>query len=225
MKVEIWSDIVCPFCYIGKRRFENALEEFSGKSDVTVQWRSFQLSPDTKYLPGKTIHEVLAEKKGWTTEEARRMNEQVSAIAANEGLNYQFDKTIPANTFNAHRLTHLAAKYNLQQQAEEKLFAAYFTEGKNLEDKHTLAKLGSEIGLDENEVSDMLSGDAFTEEVETDSYEAQQIGVRGVPFFVIDRKFAVSGAQPKEVFLKALETAKKRLGKRKFSCCCFKRGK
>jgi predicted DsbA family dithiol-disulfide isomerase len=208
MKVEIWSDIACPFCYIGKRKFEAALEQFAHKDSVQVEWRSFQLDPDTQHVPGQSIYEVLAEKKGWTPEQAQNISKQVTGMAAEAGLNYNMDQTVPANTFDAHRLTHLAQKHGLQDAAEERLFQAYFMEGKNIQDPETLVQLGKEIGLREEAVRHMLAGDDHAYDVRMEGYEAQQIGVRGVPFFVIDRKYAVSGAQPSEVFLQALQTAR-----------------
>jgi len=207
MKVEVWSDIICPFCYIGKRKFEQALEKFPGKDKVRVEWKSFLLDPHMKGEQGKNIHETLAEKKGWTKEYAQRMNEHVAEMAKQVGLNFQFDKVKPANTFTAHRLTHLAAKYGLQDQLEEKLFHAYFTDGTDIGNTEALVELAIEAGLKEQEVREVLSSDEFTDNVKANAYEAQQIGVRGVPFFVLDRKYAVSGAQPEEVFLSALETA------------------
>ena len=207
MKVEIWSDIMCPFCYIGKRKFEKALENFEGKENVQVEWKSFLLDPNLKSENGKNIHEVLAEKKGWTKEYAQRMNNQVAGMAKEVGLNYQFDKVVPANTYTAHRLTHLAAKHGLQDQMEEKLFHAYFTDGTDIGNIEALVELAVEVGLNEQEVREVLVSDEFAEDVKSDAYEGEQIGVRGVPFFVLDRKYAVSGAQPPEVFLKALDTA------------------
>jgi len=207
MKIEIWSDIICPFCYIGKRKFESALEQFANKSDVQIEWRSFQLNPLFQTDKSKNIYQYLAERKGWTLEYSRNIHAHMAKTAKEVGLHYDFDKAIPANTFNAHRVSHLAAKYNLQEQAEERLFSAYFTEGKNIDDHETLVLLGIEIGLPEEEVRNMLSSDAHANEVKTDEDEAQQIGVRGVPFFVFDRKYAISGAQPVEVFLKALQKA------------------
>ena len=207
MKVEIWSDIACPFCYIGKRRFEKALEGFAHKDTVQVEWKSFQLDPEMKQVPGQNIYESLAEKKGWTPEQAKGLSAQVVAMAAEEGLDYNMDATVPANTLNAHRLTHLAAQLGLQDAAEERLFQAYFMEGKNIQDTETLVQLVTDIGLEEAAVRDLLAGGAFTYEVRQDIAEAQQIGVRGVPFFVIDRKYAISGAQPVELFQQALQTA------------------
>src|ERR1700730_1197495 len=207
MKVEIWLDVLCPFCYIGKRKFENALEQFANKENVQVEWRSFQLDPNLQYVHGKSIDQVLADKKGLSRDQAKQMNAQVTRMAKEVGLDYKFDHAKPANTFDAHRLSHLAAKYKLQEEVEEKLFLAYFTEGKNIGDKETLIQLGIEIGLPEAEVRKTIESDAYANEVKIDAHEAQEIGVRGVPFFVIDRKYAVSGAQSSEVFTAALETA------------------
>jgi predicted DsbA family dithiol-disulfide isomerase len=204
MKVEIWSDIMCPFCYIGKRKFENALQQFAQKDQVEVVWHSYLLDPEMQHVPGKSVHEVLGEKKGWSPQQARQMNDQVTAMAREVGLAYNLDQAVPANTFSAHRLTHLAKKHGLQQEAEERLFSAYFIEGKNIQDTDTLVQLGLETGLPEAELRQVLASDAFAEAVRQDLYEARQIGVRGVPFFVLNQKYAVSGAQPSEVFLQAL---------------------
>lgn len=170
LKVEIWSDVVCPFCYIGKRRFEDALAQFAGKNNVDVQWKSFLLDPSTKTEPGRDIHEVLAEKKGWTMEYAKRMNQHVSEMANEVGLNYQFENVIPANSFDAHCLIQLAAKYDLQDKAEEILFKAYFIDGKNIADKNTLLELGTDIGLNKTEVESMLESGAFAHDVKADAY-------------------------------------------------------
>ena len=207
MKVEIWSDVMCPFCYIGKRHFEKALEEFSGKDNVEVVWKSFQLSPDAQRTPGKDIHDYLAERKGQTREWAKQMNDNVTAMAAKAGLRYDFDKAIVANSFDAHRFSHLAAKHGKQDAAEEQLFAGYFTEGKDISDHETLVAMGKAIGLDEQELRSMLNSDQYAEEVKRDIQEAEMLGARGVPFFVFDRKYGVSGAQPPETFLQVLEKA------------------
>jgi predicted DsbA family dithiol-disulfide isomerase len=205
MKVEIWSDIVCPFCYIGKRNFENALNKFSAKEEVEVVWRSFQLDPSLKAQPGKSLHEYLAERKGFTLDHAKQMSDHVTRVAAQAGLTYHLDRAVLANTLDAHRLIHLANKYGLQDEAEERLFLAYFTEGKDLGDFQTLVQLGTEIGLQEEEVKTVLQSNAYAKEVNEDQYQAQQVGARGVPFFVFNNKYAVSGAQPDEVFSKALQ--------------------
>jgi predicted DsbA family dithiol-disulfide isomerase len=204
MKVEIWSDVVCPFCYIGKRKFENALKNFSNKEDVEVVWKSFQLDPTTQSDPNKSVAQSLAEKKGWTLEQVKQVNAQVSQSAKEVGLEYHLDKAIVANTLDAHRLIHLAAQHQLQDEAEERLFKAYFTEGKDIGKKDTLVTLGVEIGLIAEEVQKVLENNQYALEVQQDQYEAQQVGVRGVPFFVFNNKYAVSGAQPSEVFSEVL---------------------
>ncbi|MFL9838214.1 DsbA family oxidoreductase [Flavobacterium sp. ST-75] len=207
MKIEIWSDIMCPFCYIGKRRFEEALATFEGKNDVEIEWKSFLLSPELKTDPTKNIHEYLAEHKNISLEEAKGMNDYVTNMAAQAGLTYNFDKAIPANSFNAHRFLHFAKKYGKQNEAEERLFKAYFTEGKNIDDAQTLLLLSIEMGLDANKLADAMNNGEFTNDVIADINEAQQLGVRGVPFFVFNRKYAVSGAQESEAFTQTLEKA------------------
>jgi predicted DsbA family dithiol-disulfide isomerase len=205
MKVEIWSDVMCPFCYIGKRKFEHALREFGGEEEVEVEWKSFQLNPSMKTSPGKNINQYLAEIKGWTIEQAKEMNARVAAMAKEEGLDYDFDRAIVANSFDAHRLIQYAKRNDKGDLAEESLFKAYFIDGKNTADHETLLGLGKEIGLDETELKKVLSGNDFTDEVRADVEEANEIGVRGVPFFVFNRKYAVSGAQPSEIFLKTMQ--------------------
>ncbi|MDD8018479.1 MAG: DsbA family oxidoreductase [Bacteroidota bacterium] len=204
MKVEIWSDVMCPFCYIGKRKFETALEQFPQKNNVEIEWKSFQLNPDMETDPKKNINEYLAEHKGIGIDQAKRMNDCVTAMAKEVGLRYDFDKAIVANSFDAHRLSHLAKKYGKQDAMEERLFKAYFTEGKNTADHETLIHLAEEIGLNADEVQTMLGGNDFSDAVNSDLYEAQQVGARGVPFFVFNNTYAVSGAQPTELFLSAL---------------------
>lgn len=205
MKVEIWSDVVCPFCYIGKRRLEKALEDFIAKDKVEIVWRSFQLDPEMKYVPGQSVHEYLGKRKGTSTEEGKKMNDYMAAMAKEVGLEYNFDKAIINNTFDAHRLLHLAKKHQLQDQMKERLMAAYYTEGKNVGDLETLVALGEEVGLNGAEIRQTLQSNAYSQEVQTDLYQAQQVGVRGVPFFVFNNKYAVSGAQPTELFKEVLE--------------------
>jgi len=207
MKVEIWSDVMCPFCYIGKRRFEAALADFDGRDQVEIEWKSFQLNPDLKTDPSISIHDYLAQIKGWDASYARDMNNQVTAMAAEVGLQYDMDRAVVANSFDAHRFAHLAKKHGKGPEAEEALFKAYFTEGKNIADHDTLADLGASIGLDAEEIRNTLNTDTYAQDVHQEIYEAQQIGVRGVPFFVLDNKYAVSGAQSSLVFLSALEKA------------------
>jgi predicted DsbA family dithiol-disulfide isomerase len=207
MKVEIWSDVMCPFCYIGKRKFEQALAQFPSKDQIELEWKSFQLSPEIKTDQSKSIHQFLAEHKGMSLEQARQMNDQVSQMAASAGLVYNFDISVVANSFNAHRFSHFAKSKGKQNEAEELLFRSYFTEGKNIDDYPTLVKLGSEIGLDTEQLSEALATGRFAEGVRADIMEARELGVRGVPFFVFDRKYAVSGAQEINTFLQALENA------------------
>ena len=212
LKVEIWSDVMCPFCYIGKRRFEHALEQFEHQENIDITWKSFQLDPAMKSEPGKTLHEYLAERKGFSLERSIQLHDQMTAQAAELGLEYNFDKAKIANSFDAHRFSHLAKAEGLQDAAEEALFKAYFTEGKDISDHATLIALGTQIGLDAALVKQVLDSDQYAEEVNRDIYEAQQIGARGVPFFVLGDKYAVSGAQPSETFLGALEQTWNELG-------------
>jgi len=207
MKVEIWSDVMCPFCYIGKRRFENALNTFEFKDQVEVEWKSFQLDPNTKTQPGVNIDQYLADKKGWTLDYAHKLNQQVTQMAAETGLTYNFDKAVVANSFNAHRFSHFAKKHGLGIEAEEQLFKAYFTDGKNIDDAETLVELGTEIGLNAPETKKMLESDEFKTEVKQDIAKAQQYGIQGVPFFVLDNKYAISGAQAPQVFEQTIEKA------------------
>ncbi|MVT08960.1 DsbA family oxidoreductase [Chitinophaga sp. ysch24] len=204
MKVEIWSDIMCPFCYIGKRRFEAAIEQFPGAENVEVEWHSFQLDPTIQSGHGDNLYSYLSKRKGIPYQQAEEMNRQVSASAAQLGLTYNLDKAVVANSFDAHRLIQYAKQHQLGDEAEERLFRAYFTEGKDMSDHATLAELAKEIGLEEEPVRQMLAGNQFATEVRKDINEAEALGIRGVPFFVFDRKYGVSGAQPSEAFLQAL---------------------
>ncbi len=205
MKVEIWSDVMCPFCYIGKRRFEEALEQFTHKNDVEIEWKSFQLNPDLKTDTTVNITQYLADAKGWTLDYAKQLNNNVTEMAAGVGLTYDFDKAVVANSFDAHRFAHLAKAHGLGDQAEEALFKAYFTEGKNIADHATLTQLGTAIGLNETETKQTLASEAYAEDVKHDIAEARYLGIRGVPFFVMNGKYAVSGAQMVPVFAETLE--------------------
>jgi protein disulfide-isomerase len=206
MKVEIWSDIMCPFCYIGKRNYESALDRFEAKNQVEVEWRSFQLDPTIpKNLPSKeNVYQYLADKKGISYEQSAKMHERVIEMAKNAGLDYRFDKAIVANSFDAHRLIQLAKTKGLGDAAEERLFRAYFTEGKDFGDHEILISIGKEMGIPEEEIKSALVSGDYAEKVNEDIQEAGEIGVQGVPFFVFNRKYAVSGAQPPEYFLQAL---------------------
>jgi predicted DsbA family dithiol-disulfide isomerase len=206
MKVEIWSDIMCPFCYIGKRHYEAAIAKFADSANVEVVWRSFQLDPSLPKPASKlSTYAYLAERKGMSVEQSKALHQNVVEMAKNAGLNYDFDKAVVANSFDAHRLIQFAKTKGLGDEAEERLFKAYFMEGKDMSDVTTLIELGKEIGLNESEVKDVVNSTAYTAEVNNDIEEAHQIGVQGVPFFVFDRKYAISGAQPVEAFTKTLE--------------------
>ncbi len=207
MHIEIWSDVVCPWCYIGKRRFEAALARFAHRDQVVVQWRSFELDPHAPRRTEGSINDLLAQKLGVSLAQAAAMHRQVIDLAAREGLDYQLDRTKPGNTFDAHRLIHLAAAHNLQAEAKERLLRAYFTEGLPISDLDTLATIGTELGIAGGEVRAMLASDAYADEVRADQRRAAAFGIRGVPFFVIDEQYGVSGAQAPAVFLDALEQA------------------
>tara|TARA_B100001063_G_C16778404_1_gene568063 strand:+ start:163 stop:819 length:657 start_codon:yes stop_codon:yes gene_type:complete len=207
MKVEIWSDVMCPFCYIGKKRFDTALEKFPHKDEVDVEWKSYQLNPHLTTQADKNINEYLAEHKGISIEEARSLNEHVTAMAAEVGLTYKMDEAVVANSFMAHRMTHFAKTKGKQSELEELLFKSYFTEGKNIDDLDTLLQIGEEIGLDKNELKSVLESNQFAEDVQKDVYEAHQVGLKGVPFFVYNNQYGISGAQPKELFEQTLQQA------------------
>lgn len=206
MKVEIWSDVVCPFCYIGKRKFEQALEKFPHKDQVEIVWKSFQLDPEAP-SEGTDYLKNLSERKGWSLEQTKEITGNVTQMASEVGLEYHFEKAISANSFDAHRLSHFAHTRGLQDAAEEALFKSHFTEGKNIANHDMLTKLGMSIGLDSAEVKQMLDGKAFTSEVQQDIQEASELRISGVPFFVFDRKYAISGAQATEVFMQTLKKA------------------
>jgi predicted DsbA family dithiol-disulfide isomerase len=198
---------MCPFCYIGKRKFETALTQFQHKENIHIIWKSYQLSPDMKTDPTVNIHEFLAKHKGFSVQEAKEVNEHVAHLAEQVGLKFNFDKSVVANSFNAHRFAHFAKSFGKQNEAEEKLFYAYFTDGKNIDDYPTLIQIGAEIGLDTSELQQALDSGMYADDVKTDMQEARQIGVRGVPFFVFNRKYAVSGAQNVQTFLETLESS------------------
>jgi predicted DsbA family dithiol-disulfide isomerase len=207
MKVEIWSDIACPWCYVGKRRFEQALDRFEHRDDVDVVWRSFELDPNAPTSVGMPQDELLAKKYGMPIERARAMNERMTSEAAKEGLDFHFDRVQVGNTFDAHRLVHLAAKTGRADAMKERLMRAYLTEGKSLGDPATLQRLAADVGLDDASIRDVLGGDRFAADVRADEARARSFGISGVPFFAIDEKYGVSGAQTPDVLLEALQHA------------------
>lgn len=207
MQVEIWSDIVCPWCYIGKRRFESALAQFPHRDDITVTFRSFQLDPGAPRASDVTVGEHLARKYGVSLAQAAAMNDRVSGIAAEEGLDYHLEHAQYANTFDAHRLLHLAAAKHRQPEVKERLMRAYFTEGANMGDTATLVRLVAEAGIDPDDARAVLDSDTYAAAVRTDERRASMLGITGVPFFVVDEKYGVSGAQSSTLLLEVLERA------------------
>ncbi|WP_300382067.1 DsbA family oxidoreductase [Clostridium sp.] len=204
MKVEIWSDIFCPFCYIGKRKFELALKEFDKKEEVEVIYRSFELNPNAPKSYDKNIHELIASKYGITYEEAKLNNDNIVKQAKGLGLEYNFDTLIVTNSFDAHRMIHFSDKYGKMQEMTEALFKAYFTESKDVSDFNTLVGIAISIGLNKDEALNMLNCNDYKDSVRKDEEMAGHYGISSVPFFIFNDKFSVSGAQPTEMFLMAL---------------------
>ncbi|MEJ3655278.1 DsbA family oxidoreductase [Actinomycetes bacterium KLBMP 9759] len=207
MKVEIWSDVVCPWCAIGKRRFESALARFPHRDDVDVRWRSFELDPTAPRERTGDLAGHLASKYGVSLEQATTMNRQMTERAAEDGWDFHFEHARPGNTFDAHRLLHLAADRGVQDAVKERLFAAYLEEGEPIGDADALGRIAAAAGLDEAEAREVLAGDRYADEVRADERQARAYGINGVPFFVIDEKYGVSGAQPADALLEVLETA------------------
>jgi predicted DsbA family dithiol-disulfide isomerase len=207
MEVEIWSDVVCPWCYIGKRRFERAVASFGHPDEVTVVYRSFELDPNAPAQRTGTQAEHLASKYGMTIAQAEQANEQMTERAAADGLEFRFDVIRGGNTFDAHRLLHLAKEHGLQPEMKERLLRATFTEGLPIADKPALVRLATDVGLPAARAQAVLDGDAYADAVRADERQAARYGITGVPFFVADGKYAVSGAQPPEVLLQLLRRA------------------
>jgi predicted DsbA family dithiol-disulfide isomerase len=207
MHVEIWSDIACPWCYVGKRRFEAALAAFEHRDEVEVTWRSFELDPGApRERPGDRA-EHLAAKYGSSVEQARAMQENMTQVAAGEGLDFRFDIARDGTTFDAHRLLHLAAAGGRQDALKERLMRAYLTEGELRSDAQALERLAAEAGLPAGEARDVLATDRYAAEVREDERTAASLGINAVPFFVVDRAFGASGAQPPEVLTGLLQRA------------------
>jgi predicted DsbA family dithiol-disulfide isomerase len=207
MRIEIWSDVVCPWCYIGKRRLEAALARFPHADDVQVVWRSFELDPTAPAVREVSNVERLAHKYGVSVEQAQAMLDRMTSVAEGEDLHFRLDIARSGNTFDAHRLLHLAAERGVQDDLKEALLAAYQTEGEAISNHEVLTKRAVGVGLEETEVRDVLAGDRYGVEVRRDEAEGEALGVSGVPFFVIDRRYAVSGAQDRDVLVKVLERA------------------
>ena len=207
MKIEIWSDIMCPFCYIGKRHFEKALLQFPNKEFIEIEWKSFQLDPTMPEVPKyqNDMYKFVAERKGFSYEQSKKRHQDLIQYAKAVGLEYNLDKALVTNSMKGHRLIQFARTKGLGEKAEETLFYAYFTKGKNLNDQAALIELGKEIGLTDTEVNTALTDPLYAQKVENDSREAQSLGASGVPFFVFNRKYAIAGAQQPNEILQTLE--------------------
>ncbi len=215
MKINIWSDVRCPFCYIGKRKFEMALEKFQHKDEVEVEWHSFELDPNLITRTDMNAIDHLSEIKGVSKEKALEMHQYMTQVGEEVGMKFNYDKIVVANSFDAHRLIQLAKSKGLANEVEEALFKAHFIEGKNIDDENLLVETGVSIGLDEKEIREMFASDAFTDKVKQDEIQAQTLGIRGVPFFLFNDKYAVSGAQSPETFLNAMDQIWKEFEKNK----------
>lgn len=207
MRVEIWSDVICPWCYIGKRRFETALTGFAQRESVQVIWRSFELDPNAPRQREGTLEEMLAKKYRVSLQQAAAMNARVTGLAREVGLEYRLDKARPGNTFDAHRLLHFADSRQLGNRATERIMHGYFSEGLEVGNRAALARLAPEFGIAESEALATLESDDYSDAVRADEARAAAFGVTGVPFFLFDEKTAITGAQPVEVFAKALQQA------------------
>lgn len=203
MKIEIWSDIACPFCYIGKRHLEQALEQLPDL-DVDIKWKSFELDPNAPINSDLDIYDTLAKKYGRDRDWAKQMNANMVNMASRAGLDFDMDSLIPTNTFNAHQLIHLAKKEGKQNEMKEALLSAYFSEGKHVGEPEVLEAIAEKVGIEKEKVSDALADNSFSNEVVKDVEQAHRLGVQGVPFFYINEEYGLSGAQPVEVFVEAL---------------------
>jgi predicted DsbA family dithiol-disulfide isomerase len=204
VRLEIWSDIACPWCYIGKRRLESALSEFEAAEDVEIVWRSFELDPEAPAERSGDLASLLAHKYRMPVEQAREAQRGLTATAAEEGLEFHFDRARSGSTFDGHRLVHLAAEHGLQAPMKERLLRAYFTEGCLISDPETLRVAGRDLGLPADAVEELLAGDRFAAEVRADEQAAGELGIASVPTFIVDRRVGVTGAQPPELLLQLL---------------------
>ena len=215
LRIDIWSDIACPWCYVGKRHLEQALDTFAHKADVEVVWRAFELDPSAPRArdSSQTYAERLGRKYGMRPQDAQQRIDHMVAVAAKDGLDFRFDRIRPGNTFDAHRLLHLGHERGVQDGVKERLLRAYMTEGRAIGDPAVLLELAREAGLDDCEAREMLDGDRYAAEVRTDEALARELGISSVPFFVLDGRLGVSGAQPAAVLLAALDKAWAELAK------------
>jgi predicted DsbA family dithiol-disulfide isomerase len=207
MKIEIWSDIACPFCYIGKHKLDKALANFTNANQIEIVWKSYQLDPNLKTDTSLSIYQSLSVSKGISLTYAKQMTEGVTNMGAHNGIVFNFDKTIPANTLKAHQFVHFAAEYGKQSEAKEKLFEAYFINGLNVDDNQTLSLIASQLNLDTSKLNDALFNQTYLKAVQADIDAAKRMNISGVPYFVFDRKYAISGAQDDAVFANTLQKA------------------
>lgn len=205
MKIEIWSDFVCPFCYIGKRKLEQSLETFAYRNDIVVEFKSYQLDPNAEEKPNQNMYEYLSNTKGIPIEQIKQMSKQIEKQAADVGLTYHFDTMQHTNTFTAHRLVKYATRLGKGNHMAEALMHAFFTDSQLISDHETLQTLASKIGLNKKNVAEVICTNSYARDVKDDQHQAREMGVKGVPFFVFNEKYALSGAQPKEVFAQVLE--------------------
>ncbi len=217
MKVEIWSDIACPFCYIGKRRFESALSKFEHRNDVEVKWRSFELNADIPKRKTTTTLEFLTAHKGISSDQAKSMFKHVTQTAAKDGLKLNFDIGKHGNTFDGHRLVHFATENGCGDAMKERLFSGYFVRGESVADIDTLVNMAKDVGLDAEQARAVLESDRFSDDVKMDEAQARKLGIHGVPFFRIDEKHEISGIDAPEAILQVLNKAWKSTGGAKSS--------
>jgi predicted DsbA family dithiol-disulfide isomerase len=207
VRVEVWSDVVCPWCYVGKRRLESALERFDRRDEVEVVWRSFELDPAAPRERESSAAEHLARKYGMSAEQVAASWARLTAVADAEGLEFHHDRARGGSTFDAHRLIHLGAEHGLQDEVKERLLRGYFTESLPIGAPEVLERLGVEAGLPPHEIAEVLATDRFADAVREDERRARLLGIAGVPFFAIDDRYGVSGAQSADLLLEALSVA------------------
>ena len=204
MKVEIWSDIMCPFCYIGKKNFEKAVQELPFKDQIEIEWKSFQLDPTLDSSETMTTNEYFRNKKGVSVEQAKQMTAQVAVMGKASGIDFNFENAFITNTYKAHQLLHLAKKYSKTNEVKEELFKAHFIEGKNVGNDNVLTEIAQSVGISDTDIQNCLQNNEFENDIQVDIKQAKDNRISGVPFFILDGKYGISGAQPAEFFVNAL---------------------
>lgn len=206
MRIDIWSDVVCPFCLIGKRHLELALEQFEHRDEVEIKWHSFELDPSAPQVSDSNLVDMIAQKYGIASEQSARSQEDIARRAEAVGISFNWQNAKPGNTFDAHRLIHLAETHGLVDAAEERFKTAYFSEGKSIGDPVVLKQEALAIGLPEDEINEVLKGNLFAEAVRADEQTARELGINGVPFFLLENQWVINGAQPVDMMLAGLQT-------------------